>query len=414
MLRKRRLRAAVLKDTRFIIRGKSVSLAALQRYATRNHINLDSLIYSFSRSDDVVRKAIECLTPPGSPLPIPDVYDGAMKFRCLVADILSCSPEDGDTSSELIWRTESPESETYRSSFRDKLTSTGDMYRNGKHALATYYTRKAFLEVENIIKHWDCYTFVDWLDCLHDFYTLEGLDTRQLLQAHAKSWSEATLPSSDLRRHLLTTLADIDSSQLQQAIEDVGLAFLDKLDGYSSDENAMNYRIWLGQSKLRNDRMLPIDDYLPTREAVASRFGTGSSTYRHLLVARYNTLYWRNCYMEAEEVAQHLLDTASTADNPGKSIYRASRAYDCLSCTRIRQGTHRLDEARAAAQEALSSNDDYRQKYTEMAPPLSLGDMVDLTKMLEDIAQYDGKDEEAAYWTQKRLELLTIPDDDIV
>ena len=405
MLRKKRLRAGVLKDTQFVLRGKPVSLARLQRYADRNRVNFERLIYGISRSDDVVRQAVECITPPASPLPVPDVYNAAMKFRCLMADVLSCSPNNEDSDSGLMWRAESRRSERYRLKFGDKLTSTRHLYQAGEHDQAIVHMGEASAEVGNIIKHWDCYTFVDWLDCLQSLYSVQALDKLHLLQAHAKSWSEATLLGSDLRRHLLTILAEIDISQLQQAIEDVELLLLDKLDEYRGDTKGMYYRAWIGQTKLRDDRTLAVDDYLPTREAAATRFGTESYAYDIILEAHFDTFLHRKCYVEAVEVAQQMLDAAldaaSVARNYYASIFRASRAYRYLSQARFCQGSHWFEEARTAARQALSLYDEYYYDELEDIPPLCASELFELVEMLETIAKCIGDEEGVLRWAVK-------------
>ena len=410
MLRKHRLRGGVLKNTQFITRGKPVSLAALQRYATRNQINLNALVYRLNCSDDVVRQAIECVTPPSSPLPVPKIYDGAMKFRCLIADVLQCSPDNGDT--EVMWRAESRQSRRCRDALDENMDSALCAHYDGDHALAIYQMRRVCLEVENFIQYWDCHTFVDWLGHLHDPYHEKAVDLLRLLQIHAKDWSQATLPSSDLRRHLLMTLVEIDVSQLQQVMEDVELLLLDKLEENLSDGLWMDYRMRLGRSKLQSDRMLAIDDYLPTREAAVTQFGTNSSDYFTVLESRCSVIYWRECYAEAEELAQHLLDSALALQDRASLIFRSCRACRQLCNARFGQGPHRFDEARAAAIEATLLNDQYCHEYPENVPPFYRSEMMSLMEMLKDIAEHNGKHEEAVHWAQRVLELRKIPDDD--
>ena len=337
-----------------------------------------------------------------------------MKFSCLIANVARTPLDNEGTNRDVMWRAKSRESSRHRGLFHEYMRWSISAHYNGDHALSISHMRRVLLEVENVIQHWDCHTFVGWLEILSDLCLHGAVNMMRLLQTHAKDWSQATLPTSDLRRHLLTTLVEIDVSQLQQVVEDAELLLLNEVQQILGDGSCTRRRIWLAKQKLETHRMLAVDDYLPTQEAAATQFGTQSSAYTAVLSARCNVYYDRECYANSERTAKHMLDSALASRDQEKLIWRASRAYYKLSRASFSHGPHRFSEARGAAIEAISLKDQYCHEYPESIPPIYPTEVISLMGRLKIIAEYDGKDEEAAQWAQKILELRKPPDDFVV
>lgn len=343
IVRETEQRLSVGKESTFTSGGQPVDIEKVEKYRKRNFIQVAGNKSLFEPLEGKNTRDLICITPPPSssphrPLATPQVWNISEKLFYDVDVYITGSFESGpwvsNGNERLIESSHSQSLE--RDSLHAFLGALDTGYTNkamGAYGLAGLYWRRAFREIESLVKGSYHDIIPNMIQKLNDLNDQGCREVAIMMKNHIASFSKLHQSPNRTRNSIFKAFADVDIDHLVDIEARMMGRFVELFELYLGSQCYNSFVMFMNLARRRLNRSwwTNLDECLPVLSDLDAAFGPSNRRPLDVIRLRADVLYQRRMYPQAETEGTILIYRAALIENDKwQRLYFLVKGWACV------------------------------------------------------------------------------------
>ena len=372
ILRQTEQRRSIGKESTFTIDGRLVDIEKVERYRKREFIHPTGNRSLFKPLEGKKTKDLICRTPspltsPHRPLMNPQVWNVSEKLFYDIDVYIKGSFDSGawvfNGNERLI------ESSHYQplemgslQAFLGGLDSGCTNKALGNHGLAGLFWRRAFREIESLVKGSYHDIIPNVIQKLNDLNDQGCREVAIKMKNYITSLSMLHQSSNDTRKSIFKAFADVDIDHLPELEARIMSRFTELFELYLGSQCYNSFVMFMNAARrrLNRSRWTNLDECLPVLSDLDDAFGPSNCRPLDVIRLRADILYQRGMYPQAEIEGTMLVHRAEMKENDEwQRLYFLIHGWTCVGSAQYFLGKETA--AMASLSHALKLEKEFRK-----------------------------------------------------